>query len=50
MPMDVFIIRSLLKMACGVAVVPNAKNIQKETWTNQIDGISTLALLAVVVL
>jgi hypothetical protein len=27
-----------------------AKNIQKETWTSQIDGISALALLAIVIL
>jgi hypothetical protein len=53
--MDDFIICRLRKMAFGVAVDPKrkkvgAKNIQKETWTYQMDGICTLALLAVVVL
>jgi hypothetical protein len=49
--MDVCIICSSHKMACG-ATTKNvgAKFFQKETWINQNDGISTAALLGVIVL
>jgi hypothetical protein len=54
MPMDVSIICYLHKMTCDVcfATTKNvgAKFFQKETWTNQNDGISTAALLGVIVL
>jgi hypothetical protein len=53
MPMDVCIICNARKMACGLcsATTQNvgAKNNQKETWTNQNDSISTVALLCAVV-